>query len=314
MKTATFLALLFALPVSAAYSQAAGASAASQAQGSVQAAGHDQSAAVSQAAQGTADASATRKNIAGSANESSETVAQAGKAGAGAVQTSNVSAELAQKIDSKHAKVGDEVVARTTSATQVQGTKLPKGTRLMGKVTEVQAKSGEQHDGRLGFAFDRAVLRDGSEIPIHATLQSISAPPAVAAMGSASDDFATAGGPVMASGGGSARAGGGGLLGGGGVPAAGVAGGLVGGASSTVASTPGRVAGETEGTLRQTNSTLHQGAGLVTQTGGSAMATVHNMPGVSANSTVSGSSLLEASGRNVELSSGTQMTFSVAKN
>ncbi len=318
MNIATCLALLAALPVPAAYSQAAGANAATatQAQGSVQAAGHDQSAATSQATQADADASATQKSLAGSANEASESsaaVAHAGKAGA--MQTANVSAELEKKIDSKHAKVGDDVVARTTSAAQLeQGTKLPKGTRLMGKVTDVQAKSGSQHDGQLAFAFDRAVLRDGREIPIHATLNSISAPAAVAAMGSGSDDFATAGGPVMASGGGSAR-GGGGLLGGGAVaPAGGLTGGLAGSATSAVANSPGRISGAAEGTLNQTGGGLHQGAGLASAAGGSAIAAVHNMPGVSASSSASGSSMLEASGRNVELSSGTQMVFNVSKN
>jgi hypothetical protein len=325
MKTATFLALLLALPVPAAYSQAAGAyaGAASQMQGSAQAAGRDQGAALSQAT--GANASSTQKSVAGSANESSAAVANAGKTGAGTAQASNLSAELTQKVDSKHAKVGDQVVARTTSATQLEpGTKLPKGTRLMGKVTEVQAKSGAQHDGHLAFAFDRAVMRDGHEIPIHTTLQSISAPADVAAMGSTTDEFGPVGpvsAPVMASGsgGGSARSGGG-LLGGGGGAVA-PAGGLVGGATSSVATMPGRAAGLSEGTLdqsertlHQSEGTLHQGAGMVTQTGGSAFAAVHNLPGVSASTSASGSSMLDAAGKNVELSSGTQMVFNVSKN
>ena len=317
LKTATFLALLVGSIVPAAYSQAAGAHAANatQAEGSVQAAGRNQSAATSQATQAGADASATPKNVTGSANAASESSAAVTNAGkSGAMQTTNLSAELAKQIDSKHAKVGDEVVARTTSAAQLdQDTKLPKGTRLMGKVTDVQAKSSSQHDGRLAFTFDRAVLRDGREIPIHATLNSISAPAAVGAMGGGSDDFATAGGPMIASGGGSAR--GGGLLGGGSLaPAAGLTGSLAGGATSTVANSPERATGAVKGALQQTEGGLHQGAGLVSQTGGSAIAAVHNMPGVSVSSSASGSSMLEASGRNVELSSGTQMVFNVSKN
>jgi hypothetical protein len=63
-----------------------------------------------------------------------------------------------------------------------------------------------------------------------------------------------------------------------------------------------------------TEGTLHQGAGLVTQTGGTATAAVSNLPGVFASTSASGSSMLEASGKNVELSSGTQMMFSVSKN
>jgi hypothetical protein len=173
----------------------------------------------------------------------------------------------------------------------------------MGKVTEVQAKSREQHDGRLAFTFDRAVLRDGREIPIHATLQSISAPSA-AAMVDASDDFATGGGPVAASGGGSARAGG--LLGGGGGPIA-RSGGLVSSATSTAGNASGRVVGATDATLCTS-------AGVVSQTGASATATVYNLPGVTATGSASSSAMLEASGRNVELSGGTQLVLGVSEN
>jgi hypothetical protein len=315
-KTAGFLALLFALPMPAAFSQAAVgyAGAASQMSGSAQAAGHSASAATSQATD--ANAAATQRSVSGTAQSSTNAAAQAGKTSAGAMQASNVSAELEKKIDSKHAKVGDEVVAHTTSSTQLEGTKLPKGTRLMGKVTEVQAKSGAQHDGHLAFAFDRAVMRDGREIPIHTTLQAISAPAGEGeGMSGASDDFAAGFAPVAASGGGSARAGGG-LLGGGGA----AAGGLAGGATSTVAGTTGRAAGFSEGTLRQTDSTLrqsttgalHEGSGLMA-TSASTAAAVRNMPGVSASGSASGTSTLDAHGKNVELESGTQMMFSVAK-
>jgi hypothetical protein len=275
MKTATFFALVLALTATAAYSQSpsASANAATRATGSVETMGHD------------------------------ATVSQATQASANAIQPSNVSAELAHKIDSKNAKVGDEVVAKTTATAQLQGTTLPKGTRLMGKVTEVQAKSHDQHDGRLAFTFDRAVLREGQEIPIHATLRSISAPASVAAMGDATDDFAATGGPVMASSGGSAHAGGG-LLGGGGGAIA-HTGGLVSGATSSLGNTSGRLAGTADGTLRT-------GAGVVSQTGISAMATVHDLPGISATASASGGAMLQGTGRDVQLSGGTQLILGVS--
>jgi len=316
MKTAFFIAFFLALPVPAAYSQAAATSAstATQAAGTVQAGEHDRSVATSQAAEATSAAAVNKNSVAGATNESASAVTNAGKNGATAMQASDVSAQLTQKIDSRHAKVGDEVFARTTSAAQLNdGTKLPKGTRLMGKVTDVEPKSGSNHDGHLALAFDRAVLRDGRAIPVHTTLRSISAPAAVSAMGDTTDDFAVAGGPVVASGGGSAHAGG--LLGGAHVPSAG---GLVGGASPAVGNTAGRAEGVTSSTVGRaegaTRGTLHQGAGLVENTGGSAMATVHNLPGVSATTSASGSAVLEKSGGNVELSGGTQLLFSVAAN
>ena len=308
MKTASLLVLVLALPVPAALSQATSASAAatSQSQTSLS---RDQAGAATNAA-AAADASATKGKLAGSAQESSAAASQLGKTSAATTQTTNLSAELTQKISSKDARVGDQVVARTTSTTQLaEGTKLPKGTRLVGQVTSVQAKSGAQHDGHLAFTFTRATLRDGREIPIHATLQSISAP-AVGAMASGSDDFAA--GPAMAGGGGAVQAGGGGgrgLLGGsgGGGVALPQAGGIVSGASSTVGSASGRVTSSTEGTLRQ-------GTGLVSQTGASAAATVHNLPGVTGSGSATGDAALDAHGRNVDLSGGTQLVFAVSAN
>jgi hypothetical protein len=61
-----------------------------------------------------------------------------------------------------------------------------------------------------------------------------------------------------------------------------------------------------------TESTLHAGTGLVSQTAGQTGAAVSNLPGVTATGSASGSSVLNAKGSNVALSSGTQLMFSVA--
>jgi hypothetical protein len=93
-----------------------------------------------------------------------------------------VTAALAEKIDSKTAKAGDGLTARTTSRVLLAGgVLLPAGTRLIGQVTESQAGSAGQSGGRLAFMFERAVLRDGRQLPIHAMLESISGPGSSAA-------------------------------------------------------------------------------------------------------------------------------------
>ena len=43
-----------------------------------------------------------------------------------------MSGELQDKLDSKTAKVGDSVVVKTAD-----GTEIPKGTKLVGRVTDV---------------------------------------------------------------------------------------------------------------------------------------------------------------------------------
>src|SRR5260370_16965054 len=95
--------------------------------------------------------------------------------GPSAAEATTVSAALTQKLTSKNAKVGDSVSAKTLLEARLSnGTKLPKGTKLVGHVTEVQAKGGEHHDGHIAFLFDRAVLPHAHEIPIPAPPHPIS--------------------------------------------------------------------------------------------------------------------------------------------
>lgn len=135
---------------------------------------------------------------------------QAGRASASAAQATQVSARLTRELNSKHARVGEQVLAKTTSTARLSdGTRLPRGTRLLGHVTQVQAKSRAHHDAHLAFAFDRAILRNGREIPIHAFMRSISAPAPLDASGSG--DMMGAGaisGPAPVAGGGMMSGGG----------------------------------------------------------------------------------------------------------
>src|ERR1700683_4384369 len=57
-----------------------------------------------------------------------------------AYEMSPVTGELDGKLDSKTAKVGDRVVLKTLDKVQASdGTVIPRGSRLVGHVTEVQA-------------------------------------------------------------------------------------------------------------------------------------------------------------------------------
>lgn len=160
--------------------------------------------------------------------ESSSATAQVGRTTASAVQATNVSARLTKSINSRHARVGDEVLARTTQkATLADGTALPKGSRLIGHINQVRAKSRRQRNGELGFCFDHAILRNGRQVPIHAVMESIAAPVPPSVSGDMMGQGNMGAGPATAGGGGMMQGGAprsGGLLGGGG-------GGLVGAAA-----------------------------------------------------------------------------------
>jgi hypothetical protein len=120
----------------------------------------------------------------------------------------SVSAELAKGIDTKKAKVGDEVEVKTTSTAKLpDGTELPKGTKLTGKVTDVKAKSKEDKSAHLAFSIDHAVLKDGKQVPVLATVTSVTGP----AQSSGSEMMMPGGG--ASPGGGGASPGGGGSAG-----------------------------------------------------------------------------------------------------
>ena len=86
--------------------------------------------------------------------------------------------QLTKTIDAKKAKPGDEVVAKVTMDLKTTSGEvmIPKDTKVMGRVTEAQARSKEQKESQVGIAFDRAVLKDG-EMPLPMSIQAVIAPP-----------------------------------------------------------------------------------------------------------------------------------------
>ncbi len=85
-----------------------------------------------------------------------------------------VQAELLRAIDAKKAKPGDEVVAKVTQELKANDkVVLPKGSKVMGKVTQAQGRAKGQDESELGLAFDTAVLKDGTQVPIWFTIQAV---------------------------------------------------------------------------------------------------------------------------------------------
>jgi hypothetical protein len=70
-----------------------------------------------------------------------------------------IDATLATSLDAKRSKPGDEVEARAANDVKQDGkVVLKRGTRLIGHVTQAQARVGGQTQSQLGIAFDRAVF------------------------------------------------------------------------------------------------------------------------------------------------------------
>jgi hypothetical protein len=236
---------------------------------------------------------------------------------------SQVPAELTTKLDSKTAKAGDVVEAKTTKTVKTaQGVVIPKGSKLLGTVTEAKAHQKGKSQSMLALNFDRVQLRNGQEMMLHSTIDNLSNSSAL--MASEGADEMMGSGPM--GGGGSA---GGGLVGGGGL---GGGGGLVGGAVGGAGGALGRTGSELGGVGRsaggEVGGAAHGAAnGLggaangvngsvrgAAQEGTSGAVRATSLPGVmlsnSASSAASGT--LSETGRNIHLDSGTQMLLSVA--
>jgi hypothetical protein len=115
----------------------------------------------------------------------SSTPAQATAATAPAASASRIPAgsvipvELLKTIDAKKAKSGDEVTARVTQDMRNRAGNLvvSKDTKILGHVTEAQARSKQQKESHLTIVFDHAVLKNGEQIQTAMSIQAIVAPP-----------------------------------------------------------------------------------------------------------------------------------------
>jgi hypothetical protein len=89
---------------------------------------------------------------------------------------SPVNGELVSKLDSKTAKNGDSVVVQTKTPVKTpDGTEIPKGSKLVGRVLSVQPSQPGQNS-QLALQFDRVELKGGKTMPIHSQVESISPP------------------------------------------------------------------------------------------------------------------------------------------
>ena len=118
-----------------------------------------------------------------------------------------IPAELSKSVDSKKAKAGDKIEAKTPVDLLSHGKiVIPKNSKIIGHVTEAKAHSKESPDSMVGIAFDRISMKDGHDLPIQAAVQAIARPLQSAALSSSaandSGGMPSAGAPASAGGGG----------------------------------------------------------------------------------------------------------------
>jgi hypothetical protein len=264
-------------------------------------------------AQGNAQASKQGAQASGSGAAASSAAAQTEHGNAALANGSTFNAALNAPIDSKKAKPGDPVTAHTTEPAKSDGkTVLPRGTKLLGHVTQASARSNGESDSSLGVVFDKAILKNGQEIPLNAGIQALaSGQSAASTAGPDLDTFGSAGGSAAGSG----VAGGRGALGG--------VGSTAGGAAGAVTNTAANVGGGAGGALNSTVNSTANAAGSLNgvssgATGGLNTAGqltsdshgVFGLNGLNLNSAAANGtqgSIITSAGKNVHLDSGTQM-------
>ncbi len=210
-------------------------------------------------------------------------------------------ATLSKTIDAKKAKQGEPVTAKVEQDVLSQGNIiLPRGSRLDGHVTVARARS-KSEASELGIAWDKAVLKSGKEIPVHAVIQALAPPPQM-----------TSSEPPM----GGAESGG--MSG---APTGGIPGGQPGmgppqpgagqppiGPPAGEPGNPGGVSNPSTGT-----STNSRGGGLTGPMLSAASRGAQGMPGVTLNAGANAAegSVITSERQNVKLNSGTQLVLRI---
>jgi hypothetical protein len=239
------------------------------------------------------------------ASSSASANTNAGSNSASISEGSKIDATLASSLDAKRSKPGDEVEARAAQDVKQDGkVVLKKGTRLVGHVTQAQARAKGQTQSQLGILFDHAVLKNGQQVPFNASIQALAAAQSATAASTGADDIA-ASGAGMGGAQGAARSGGG--LVGGVASTAGATAGATGSVMNTASPVSSTAGGSLNGVARSTGA-----VGGLTSTGrlASNSSGVFGLEGLSIDSAASSAtqgSMIVSATKNVHLDSGTQL-------
>jgi hypothetical protein len=86
--------------------------------------------------------------------------------------------QLTKTVDAKKLKTGDQIEVKVTQDMKAGNGEIivPKDTKVIGRVTEAQARNKEQKESQVGIAFDRAVMKTGGDVNVPMSIQAIIAP------------------------------------------------------------------------------------------------------------------------------------------
>lgn len=248
-----------------------------------------------------------RSGAAAQGSGSSEGAGHFGDRSAQLATDSTVNAVLTKPVDSGKAKPGDPVSARTTQPARTSdGTSIPEGSTLVGHVTEARARGEGQASSAVGIAFDKAVTKDGREIPLrNVGIRALAAAQGAGAASAGDNEMMM--GASGIGGGMAAGRGGGGLIG----RTTGSVGGGLGGGLGAAGGAVGSLGGSTSGALQAGQGAIGglDASGLLTA-GSSGVFGLRDMGLASAASGTAQGSLITSTGKRIRLDQGTRMLLS----
>ena len=124
-------------------------------------------------AQSVSQSQSTTMASTGAPEDAQITAGAANQIAAGTI----IPAELAKALDAKKAKPNDEVAAKAAQDLLAHGQiVIPRGSKIIGHVTEAKARSKTEPQSTIGIVFDRLMLKDGRTMPLQVAVQAIRGP------------------------------------------------------------------------------------------------------------------------------------------
>ena len=88
-----------------------------------------------------------------------------------------ITGQLENKLDTKEAKTGDAVIVKTTEqATTSNGIEIPKGSKIVGRVINVEPMGSGGQNSQVTIQFDQAEIKGGQNLPIRSVIQAVEPP------------------------------------------------------------------------------------------------------------------------------------------
>src|SRR6516225_1699815 len=254
--------------------------------------------------QASVQAGQTEAQAGASSGTSAAATAQNGQANAGLASGTAFNAALSSPVDSKKCKTGDVVYARTTEAVKSEGqTVIPRGSKLVGHVTEASVRAKGETESTLGLVFDKAILKNGQEIPLHVAIRALASAQGTAS--GAGEEMDTMGGLSRSAAGGPRAIGGVSSAAGGAVGTVTNTAANVGGVAGTTVDSAARAGGNVGGVSRGAIGGLNAAGQLTSNSQGVFGLNGLNLSAAASNATEG--SVITSAGKSVRLDGGTRM-------